>query len=108
MEKLERTRVGPFQLSNATQLEELKKLVKDEKVSDILLPSSLLAGHLPLLEIGEKDLQGFCQGQKLEGATSPGRNLPVLNPEGRLSAIAEITAEGKIKPKKVFGREGML
>lgn len=108
MESLERTRVGPFVLADALTLEEIKKRMEAGDLSGMLLPSSRLAGELPEMKLDGKDLALLCQGQALKHPVPLAGLCRVVNGEGRLSAIAEVAAEGLLKPKKVFGVEGLL
>ncbi len=106
MEKLERSKVGPFTLSNAIALEEIQKKVEAGDLSGMLLPSSRLAAHLPALELEEQQLTAICLGQKLNWEKAPAGPMRLMNAQGRLCAIGE-WEEGLLKPKKVFGLEGM-
>jgi tRNA pseudouridine55 synthase len=121
MEALERTRVGPFLLKDALKLEEVKIKVEEGRLSDMLLPGSLLVEHLPKVKLAGKALAELCQGKLTEGlqmpeglagggpsaAQGPRGLCRILNEQGFLSAIAETQADGKLKPKKVFGVEGI-
>lgn len=108
MEALERIRVGPFLLGDSVTLEDLKKKVEEGSLSGMLLPASCLAAHLPEVKLGESALALLCRGQSIPGPSSLTGLCRVLNEQGRLSAIAEVAADGKLNPKKVFGVEGLL
>ncbi len=106
MEKLERTRVGPFDLKNALTIEEIQKKVEANDLSGMLLPASLLAAHLPEVALNESQLSAICLGQKLpweQAFQGPSR---VMNPSGKLCAMVE-WEEGLLKPRKVLGLEGL-
>ena len=106
MEKLERTQVGPFLLGKALSLEEIQKRVEAKDLSGMLLPSDLLAAHLPEVFLNESQLPALCLGQKLPWEKSFSGPSRVLNPQGKLCAMAE-WEEGLLKPRKVFGLEGL-
>ena len=108
MEQLQRTHVGPFSLKNALSLEEIKKNVEAQNLSGMLLPSSLLVKHLPEIQLEESQLTALCLGQKLKSDRSEMGIARVMNAQGRLCAIVENLPEGILKPRKVFGLEGML
>lgn len=112
MEALERTRVGPFSLPEALTLDALegrvKKKVEGGDLSGMLLPASRLVAHLPQVGLKGNDLESLCQGRILESESGVSGLCRVMNEQGRLSAIAEALAEGQLKPKKVFGVEGIL
>jgi tRNA pseudouridine55 synthase len=108
MEQLQRTQVGPFSLQNAFTLEEIKKNVEAQNLSVMLLAASLLVKHLPEIELEENRLTALCLGQKLKD-DRPEKGLGrVMNAQGRLCAIVENLPEGILKPRKVFGLEGIL
>jgi tRNA pseudouridine55 synthase len=107
MESLQRTRVGPFLIAQSNAWEEVEKKMKEGNLSGMLLSSSLLAQHLPAVTLEEKDLADLCQGKKLPFSGQEQGTVRVLNPLNRLCAIAEATAEGILKPKKVFSSEGL-
>jgi tRNA pseudouridine55 synthase len=106
MEKLERTQVGPFLIGNALTLEEIQKRVEGKDLSGMLLPSDLLAAHLPEVLLNESQLVALCLGQKLPWEKSFSGPSRVLNPKGKLCAMVE-WEEGLLKPRKVFGLEGL-
>ena len=108
MEALERTRVGPFSLENSVSLDEIKKNVEAQNLSGMLLPSSLLAKHLPEIHLEESQLAALCLGQKLKSDRPELGTARVMNAQGRLCAIVENMPEGILKPRKVFGLEGMV
>jgi tRNA pseudouridine55 synthase len=108
MEALERTRVGPFSLENSVSLYEIKKNVEAQNLSGMLLPSSLLAKHLPEIHLEESQLAALCLGQKLKSDRPELGTARVMNAQGRLCAIVENMPEGILKPRKVFGLEGMI
>ncbi len=107
MESLRRTRVGPYLIAQSHGWEDIEKKMKQGDLSGMLLPSSLLVGHLPAVTLGEEDLAGLCQGRKIQSPNQAEGVFRVLNGASRLCAIAESTGEGLLKPRKVFGVEGL-
>jgi tRNA pseudouridine55 synthase len=107
METLQRTQVGPFFLRDAHSLDGLKKKVDEGNLSNILLPSSILVQHLPELKLKGRILVDLCQGKKMNMPDYKPGLYRILNEPGLLCSIAEISAEGELKPKKVFGVEGI-
>lgn len=106
MESLERTRVGPFSLKEALALEEVKKRVEEGDLSGMLLPASRLVDHLPQANVEKRLLEGLCQGQAIRVEEGHPGLYRVLNDQGCLSAVAEVVG-GLLRPKKVFGVEGI-
>jgi tRNA pseudouridine55 synthase len=106
MESLERTQVGPFFLKDALGLEEVKKRVEGQDLSGMLLASSSLVAHLPEVRLEGKDLADFCQGKVVQPPMAIPDLCRVVNEKGFLCAIGE-NQEGRLRPKKVFGSEGI-
>lgn len=107
MEALERTRVGLFSIEDSLTFDELKKKLEARNLSGMLLPSERLVNHLPEIQLEENNLALLCKGQSVQEPSSPVGLCRVVNSQGRLSAIAEGSTEGLLKPKKVFGVEGI-
>ncbi|HXL74068.1 MAG TPA: tRNA pseudouridine(55) synthase TruB, partial [bacterium] len=64
--------------------------------------------HLPEIQLEENQLRALCLGQKLKSDRPEMGIARVMNAQGRLCAIVENLPEGILKPRKVFGLEGML
>ena len=107
METLERTQVGPFLLRDSLSMEEIQKKVEVGDLSGMLLSSGLLAQHLPSVNPGEKELADLCQGVKIKFELPEPGLYRVMRGQDQLCAIAEFTGDGLLKPKKVFGVEGI-
>ncbi len=108
MEALERTRVGPFSIGDALTLEEVKKKAAGGDLSDMLLPASKLVNHLPAVKMDYDTLAALCRGQSVQAPVSAVGLYRVMNGQDRLSAVAEVSGKERIKPRKVFGMEGLL
>ncbi|HUO56597.1 MAG TPA: tRNA pseudouridine(55) synthase TruB [bacterium] len=106
MESLERTQVGPFGLGEALTLEDVKKKAEAGDLSGMLLPAARLVEQLPEVQLPEKDIRDICQGKKIWYSAIAAGMVRVLNPQGQLCAIAEVS-EGRLSPRKVFGAEGL-
>jgi tRNA pseudouridine55 synthase len=106
LESLRRLRVGPFLLEQSVSLEELEKALERGRGTELFHPSSALVSHLPAVTLPDESLKPLCQGQVQKMVLAPSERLRVLNLKGRLCAIAE-AQEDQIKPKKVFGVEGI-
>jgi tRNA pseudouridine55 synthase len=107
MERLQRKQVGPFFLKDTLTLDEIRKRVETQNLSGLLLPASLLVKHLPAIELEEAQLKALCLGQKLKSNSTIKGIVRVMNSRGRLCAMAETLPEGLLKPRKVFGMEGV-
>ncbi len=103
MAELVRTRIGPFELSNAIALEELN----DANLPKVLLPARLAVLDLPTYQATETECQRLKQGKRIavgEGVFSEKPNqIAVLTPSEDLAALAEYDATTKeIVPRQVF------
>jgi tRNA pseudouridine55 synthase len=105
LEALQRTRVGPFQLREALTLESLQEKVATGKA--FLGPPSRLVEVLPILRLEDEGIMDLEQGRSLEGSFPGQGTYQVRNSRDRVCAVAEVTPEGKLHPRKVFGREGI-
>ncbi len=108
LESLERTRVGPFPIEKTTTPENLKKKMEEGRLSDILFPSSVLVQHLQEIRLEGRMLDDLCKGKKMNMPALASGFYRVLNPKGQLSVIGDVSSEGELRPKKVFGSEGIL
>lgn len=108
MESLERTRVGPFHLSASFTLEDVKKKTEEGNLSGMLLPSGSLVSHLGELRMGGPMLSDLCHGKKMNLPEGSAGTYRILNPEGLLCSVAEVSESGELRPRKVFGVEGIL
>jgi tRNA pseudouridine55 synthase len=108
LETLERTRVGPFQIQKAFTLEDLKNHAEKGILQQMLLPPSLLAGGFPEMQLEGEALEAFCQGMEVQNPAGLEGPVKIMNQQGCLCAIGEASgAGGVLKPRKVFGKEGI-
>ena len=107
MESLERTRVGPFLIAQSQTLEQVKLKVEVGDFSGLLLPPSLLVQHLPKVELDDKYIGELCLGKKINLPVRAPGIYRVLRGDGRLCVIGETLDGLELKPKKVFGVEGL-
>ncbi len=106
MENLKRTRVGTLMLENALTPEDVIKKEAAGGILEVMLPPSLLVKDLPEMILNGKDLVKFCQGISYSVPCPPG-TYRILNRRGMLCAIGEAQNEDHLKPRKVFGEEGI-
>jgi tRNA pseudouridine55 synthase len=97
---LRRTRVGPFDVSDALPPEALD--ARDRLLGRLLDPAGALA-HLPSVSLGDADASRLAHGQEVQtpdAALPEGRPLAVLR-GGALVAVAT-SVGGRLRPRKVF------
>jgi tRNA pseudouridine55 synthase len=105
---LERTRVGPFRIQEAFTLEELKSRVEKDDLAQVLLSPALLARDFPEVRLEGESLEAFCHGLEVQNPTGLAGPVKIMNPQGFLCAIGEASGpSGVLKPRKVFGKEGI-
>jgi tRNA pseudouridine55 synthase len=105
MTELVRLRIGPFDLSDATALDDLNS----ETLPKALLPPRLAAIDLPTFQATEAECQRLKQGQRIgvNEAVFSGNQEPIaiLTPSDDLAALAEYDADTKeLLPRQVFLR----
>ena len=110
LEKLERTQSGSFLLKNSISIEELKKRIEEGNLSGLLRPSQSLVEKMPSFILSPESLEGFCQGRAVSAPGMRAGLFRVLNVLGRMVGIGEAdesTPPETLKPKKVFGLDGI-
>ncbi len=63
---LRRTRAGRFDLSEAVTLEELEKIVAEEKLGEVLISMNDAVAHLPKVVLNEAEIKNTQNGKKLK------------------------------------------
>lgn len=106
MSALTRTRIGPFNLDSAMELNEELSL---GTIAENLQPAILAVEQLPHYHCNERELLSLSQGQKLKckpeqfPATQENIEIAVISPQGGLVAIADWEpAEDQLSPRQVF------
>ncbi|WP_417383076.1 tRNA pseudouridine(55) synthase TruB [Gimesia sp.] len=106
MSALVRTRIGPFTLDSALELNEELSL---GTIAEKLQPAVMAVEHLPHYHCNERELLSMSQGQKLKckpehfPATPEIIEVAVISPQGGLVAIADWEpAENQLSPRQVF------
>lgn len=100
---LRRTRVGPFDLTAATPLDELTARAEREGVSGIPLVSLADAARaqLPVHDVSEQDAVRLRHGQRIASGAERSDAVAAINPTGRLVAVLDETRE-TARPRVVF------
>lgn len=105
VEALRRTRVGPFQVTNAVPLD-----LTAQRAHAALLPSSDAVSELPCIELEPELITRLCQGQALPssqirlGMASlyPESRVAVFDQAKQLVAVARINSQKLLVPEKVL------
>jgi len=103
LSKLRRTRVGAFSVEGALPPGALDDA---EAVEEAWIEPARALGHLPSVEVSSLEVERLAHGRSLEAGE---RQLPrgdepvVFVHDGALVAVGE-TAEGRLRPRKVFLR----
>jgi tRNA pseudouridine55 synthase len=102
---LTRTASGPFQLSDALELDTLRRLAADEALGTAVLPLDHGLERFPRFVLGADEVRAVAKGQIVK----PAQPMPPVDSEhvrlfdeaGQLVAIARVNA-GRFHPEKVF------
>jgi tRNA pseudouridine55 synthase len=100
---LTRTASGPFRLSSAHSMDEVREALSAGRASELMLPMDEGLDDYPQVTLHPAELSHLARGQQLRRAADPGGEglVRVLDEDGRLVAIARL-GDGLIKPEKVF------
>jgi tRNA pseudouridine55 synthase len=104
VERLARTRVGPFELADAVSWESLTTETPAGLWARVRPAESALAGW-PALRLDTRALARFEHGQSVEIAparTAPGALVRVHAADGRLLGVGEVVAGGRTRPVRVL------
>ncbi len=104
--ELRRTRAGKFDLSKAVTLEELEKIVLENRLGEFLIPMSEAVPHLPQISLSADEINKTRNGMKLtrENFTADdGENVRIVDENGLLLAVGIFDkAEKTVQPKIVL------
>jgi tRNA pseudouridine55 synthase len=104
VEALRRTRVGPFDETQAVSLQQLSQLTKTGETDSTFMPVASGLGSLPTLKVSRAEADRLALGQSvlLRGRDAPQFEgiISVLTGDA-LVALAEMH-EGTLKPKRIF------
>ncbi len=104
IEKLVRTRIGPFELETAVDPMNLTR----ETLAEKLQPLLAAVPDLPVFTLSAAQATDITQGRhlaaaSLAGATSLEGEIALIGPDGRLIAVSYADcSQGTIHPRKVF------
>jgi tRNA pseudouridine55 synthase len=102
LKALRRTEVGPFRLNQALTLPQLEAMNLEQRDAS-LLPVDCLVQALPEILLEDKNCSNFLRGNAISQAMTPICGLArIYNMKQRFIGLGEITAEGKIKPKRLL------
>jgi tRNA pseudouridine55 synthase len=104
VERLTRTRVGPFGLAGAVPWEALETEPAETLVARVQPAESALAGW-PALRLDARAAGRFEHGQPVEIApagAAPGALVRVHGADGRLLGVGEVAAGGRTRPVRVL------
>jgi tRNA pseudouridine55 synthase len=104
--ELRRTRAGRFDLSKAVTVEELEKIVSENRLDEIKISMNEAVSHLPEISLSEDEIIKTRNGQKLkrEGfAAKDGETIRMTDSKENLLAVGIFNeAEKTVQPKIVL------
>jgi tRNA pseudouridine55 synthase len=111
---LTRTASGPFHLAEAHPLLDVREALAQGRTAELLLPPDAGLEGIPSVALPAGDVAALARGQVIRlggpvtapsgppsGATVPDDLVRVIDPEGRLAAMAHLQ-DGRLHPDKVF------
>lgn len=110
LKALSRTQSGPFRLADAVSLDTLVKASGREAARAVaeraLVSAADALADLPALRVSQREALRVIHGQPLEDQEGEGR-VRILGPDGRLLAVAEISANKRVRYLRVLGVRGV-
>ena len=104
--ELRRTRAGKFDISKAVTLEELEKIVLENRLDEILISMNEAVSHLPEISLSEEEITKTRNGMKLKREdfdAKDGENVRMIDENENLLAVGNFSkAEKTIQPKIVL------
>ena len=104
--ELRRTRAGKFDISKAVTLEELEKIVLENRLDEILISMNEAVSHLPEISLSEEEITKTRNGMKLKRENfdaKDGENVRMIDENENLLAVGNFSkAEKTIQPKIVL------
>ena len=102
LKTLRRTGVGPFRLNQAFTLPQLEAMNLEQRDAS-LLPVDSLVQALPEILLEDENCSYFLRGNAISHAMTPiSGTARIYNMKQIFIGLGEITAEGKIKPKRLI------
>lgn len=104
--ELRRTKAGKFNLSKAVTLENLEKIVAENRVGEVAISMNEAILHLPEIVLNEEEIAKTRNGQKLKRenlAAKDGENVRINDESENLLAVGVFdAAEKTVQPKIVL------
>ncbi|CAN5588975.1 tRNA pseudouridine(55) synthase TruB [soil metagenome] len=104
--ELRRTRAGKFDLSKAVTLEELERIVSENKIKDFFVSMNEAISHLPQISLTEEEITKTRNGVKSKRenfAARDGENIRMTDKDDNLLAVGIYNeTEKTVQPKIVL------
>ena len=104
--ELRRTRAGKFDILQSVTLEELEKIVLENRLDEILISMNKAVSHLPEISLSEEEITKTRNGLKLKRENfdaKDGENVRMIDENENLLAVGNFSkAEKTIQPKIVL------
>ena len=110
---LRRTASGPFEISMAHTLDELKNVKENsglQGIDDLLKPASSAVQHWPAVELTELMTAYFTQGQAVQISHAPTNGWVRVFSEsgdqgGEFLGVGEILEDGRVAPRRLVATQ---
>lgn len=104
--ELRRSRAGKFDLSKAVTLENLEKIVAENRIGELAISMNEAISHLPEIVLSDEEVLKTRNGQKLQRenlAANDGENVRIIDGRENLLAVGIFNeAEKTVQPKIVL------
>jgi tRNA U55 pseudouridine synthase TruB len=99
---LVRLRVGPFDVREALDLDELQAVAAGNQWDSVLMPVDLLSPGAPVLVVDEPRASDYLAGRNWPAASDSKVTAPahVLSPHGDWLGFGELTEAGRWQPRR--------
>lgn len=109
--ELRRTRVGDFEIQQATTVDQLKVNVAKQSLGKLLIKPDAALSRLPHVDLSVEELQRVQNGMSVlvsKAEWSDGERVRIRGENGSLVAVAEFnSAKSLLHPSVVVAREGL-
>ncbi len=102
--ELRRTHAGKFDISQAVTLEELEKIVAENRLGEILISMNEAVSHLPQISLTDEEITKTRSGMKLKRedfAAKEGENIRMIDENENLLAVGIFDETEKIIQPKI-------
>ncbi len=102
LQALRRLEVGPFQAHDMISLDDLTSLADRGEIDSCLLPVDSALADWPVMILDSAQTDRFSHGNPVDADTVKPGLVRVYGPENQLLGLGEVTADNRLKPKRLM------